>query len=76
MTVIVYEKDFCQPCRLTKMTLERLKINYETRSAEENLGYLRELGHMEAPVVVHGKYSWSGFRPDLIEELSDRVKQN
>lgn len=71
MTVIVYEKDYCQPCRLTKRKLDELGVAYELRRAEEHLNVLRELGHMEAPVVVVGAYSWSGFRPDLLEELRD-----
>ena len=36
----------------------------------DSLAYVKELGHLQAPVVVtaDGEH-WSGFRPDLLDQL-------
>lgn len=34
----------------------------------EALALAKELGFLQAPVVISGKESWSGFRPDLIAQ--------
>ena len=35
--------------------------------------YVKGLGYMQAPVVVTDDEHWSGFRPDKIEALSQRL---
>lgn len=69
--VIVYTKPNCQPCRATKRKLKDRGVPYaeESLTDEGNLAAAKALGHLEAPVVVVGTESWSGFRPDLIDEL-------
>lgn len=36
----------------------------------ESLEMVRYLGYQSAPVVVAGSRHWSGYRPDLLNELS------
>lgn len=73
LTVVLYSRPNCQPCRLTKADLDRRGIPYDERdvTAEpEALDALIEAGFREAPVVIAGDRSWSGFRPDLIDSLA------
>ena len=69
--VVVYSKPHCQQCTATKRRLRAKGVEFESLSLldEGNLAAAKALGHQEAPVVVVGKQSWSGFRPDLIDEL-------
>ncbi|MDR6868472.1 glutaredoxin [Microbacterium resistens] len=41
----------------------------------DNLAAAKALGHSSAPVVVVGDRSWSGFRPDFLDEIAERVKE-
>lgn len=69
--VVVYTKPRCQPCTATKRWMKDKGLPFEEQDIREpgNLAAAKALGHLEAPVVVVGKESWSGFRPDLIDEL-------
>jgi glutaredoxin-like protein NrdH len=69
MTVEVYSKPECQPCRLTKKVLDDEGIAYEDRDALEYREYLEGLGHLSAPVVVVGDDHWAGFKPDRLRGL-------
>lgn len=70
--VTVYTKPRCQPCTATKRRLRDKGVEFVEESILEpgNLAAAKALGHLEAPVVVVGRESWSGFRPDLIDELA------
>lgn len=78
MTVTVYEKDNCMQCVQTKRKLEQSGIQYEVADLMEpgNLEAAKSLGHLSAPVVVVGDVSWSGFRPDKIDELVKNRLEN
>lgn len=69
--VVVYSKPHCQQCTATKRRLRSKGVEFVQESLldEGNLAAAKALGHKEAPVVVVGERSWSGFRPDLIDEL-------
>lgn len=71
----VYEKDNCRACVNTKRKLTELGIQYEVADLTEpgNLAAAKDLGHLQAPVVVWGTKHWSGYRPDRIQELVDRL---
>lgn len=83
MKVVVYTKPEiagepkCQPCRATKKKFDQLDIPYtEILLDDTNRDYVLSLGHIGAPVVEadYGEgvtTSWSGYRPDLIKQLSD-----
>ena len=40
---------------------------------EQALAHVKELGYLQAPVVITDEDHWSGFRPDKIAELAERL---
>jgi glutaredoxin-like protein NrdH len=40
---------------------------------ETALAAVKELGYLQAPVVITDEDHWSGFRPDKIDELASRL---
>lgn len=74
MSVTVYSKPACVQCNATYRALDKEGIEYSTVDISEDpeaLDMIRGLGFAQAPVVIAGDDSWSGFRPDKIEKLSD-----
>lgn len=70
--VVVYEKPSCVQCTMTTKLLDKEGIPYKTISLVDDpdaISTIKELGYLAAPVVVVGEVSWSGFRPDKIEEF-------
>lgn len=70
--VTVYTKPACVQCNATYRALDKKGILYRSIDISENpetLEDLKSMGYMQAPVVVAGDAHWSGFRPDLIDEL-------
>lgn len=73
MSITVYTKTNCVQCDFTKRELKNLGVEYDEAdvTTEENLEYVKTLGHLAAPVVVTGGGEhWSGFRPDLLREYA------
>ena len=76
MTVTVYTKPSCVQCNATYRALDSKGIEYEVLdvSADEAaLAQVKELGYLQAPVVITDEDHWSGFRPDKIDELASRL---
>jgi len=72
MNVTVYTKPACVQCNATYRALDRKGIEYkkvDISQDPEALDRIRDLGFMQAPVVITDTDSWSGFRPDKIEEI-------
>lgn len=71
--VVVFTKENCPACKMTKMLMSKLGIVYETidvTNDQQQLNRLKRLGHKQLPVVTSGKnIGWSGFRPEKIKEL-------
>ena len=58
---------------MTKKQFDKQGISYEVIDISEDhdaRDYIIGLGHLEAPVVVVGNQSWSGYRPHLIQALA------
>ena len=59
------------------MSVEQAAVSKLERRDDMYVSTLREyvkgLGYMQAPVVVTDDEHWSGFRPDKIEALSQRL---
>ena len=73
MTVTVYTKPACVQCNATYRALDKKGIVYQSVDMSQDpeaLERVRAMGYMQAPVVVTEQDSWSGFRPDKIEELA------
>lgn len=81
MTLTVYSKTICQPCRATKRKLDLVGLPYDAVNVDETpeaADYLIEKGYRETPVVeltLDGEVArtWTGYRPDLIEALAREV---
>lgn len=76
MAVTVYTKPACVQCTATYRALDSKGIEYNVLDLSEDqaaLQTVKELGYLQAPVVVTDEDHWSGFRPDKIEELAGRL---
>ena len=70
LTVDVYTKPNCPPCKLTKKVLTDEGIEYRELPATEHVDYLVGLGYSGAPVVVaNPTHHWAGFKPEAIRNL-------
>lgn len=71
--IVVYSKDNCAQCRMTKLHLTNIGISYTERNTDTNQDYLAEAkatGYTSMPIVVlDGKVIASGFQPDKLNEL-------
>lgn len=71
--VTVLSKPSCVQCTATYRKLDSSGIEYVVRDMSEDLeavALAKELGYLQAPVVISGDQHWSGFRPDLIGALA------
>ncbi|GAA3599625.1 glutaredoxin-like protein NrdH [Klugiella xanthotipulae] len=76
MAITVYTKPSCVQCTATYRALDSKGIDYEILDLsvdEKALETVKELGYLQAPVVVADDEHWSGFRPDKIDELAGRL---
>lgn len=76
MAVTVYTKPACVQCNATYRALDSQGIEYEVLDVsadEQALQTVKELGYLQAPVVVTDEDHWSGFRPDKIAQLAERL---
>lgn len=76
MTITVYTKPSCVQCNATYRALDSKGIEYEILDLsvdETALETVKDLGYLQATVVVADGDHWSGFRPDKIEELANRL---
>lgn len=74
MAITVYSKPACVQCNATYRALDKAGHEYtivDISMDEDARDYVLSLGHLQAPVVVAGTESWSGFRPDRIAALSE-----
>lgn len=70
--VTVLSKPACVQCTATYRSLDSKGIKYQIRDMSEDpeaLSLAKELGYLQAPVVIAGEDHWSGFRPDKISSL-------
>lgn len=75
MSIIVYTKPACVQCTATQRALDRWGLAYQSvdlTTDAEAFERVLSMGYLQAPVVVDGDTSWSGFRPDRIKALAER----
>lgn len=73
VTVTVYGKPGCVQCTATMRALDAAGVAYsEVDVSTDNAAreHVKELGFFQAPVVECDDTAWSGFRPDLIDQLT------
>lgn len=71
--ITVYTKPACVQCTATKKALDKAGLEYELIDIsldDEAREYIMALGFLQAPVVIAGEDSWSGYRPDRIRGLA------
>lgn len=70
--VTVFSREGCVQCNATYRALDAKRIVYKVLTVTDDVADdLRELGFLQLPVVRAPQMkSWSGFRPDKIEELA------
>ena len=76
MAITVYTKPSCVQCTATYRALDSKGIEYDVLDLSEDetaLQTVKELGYLQAPVVVTDEGHWSGFRPDRIKALAGVV---
>ena len=77
MTFTLYTKANCVQCKATKKALDKKGliegVDYQAVYVDQDaaaLEQLKELGYLQAPVVITENDAWSGFRPDKIANLA------
>ncbi|HWK19285.1 MAG TPA: glutaredoxin-like protein NrdH [Microbacteriaceae bacterium] len=76
MTVTVYTKPSCVQCTATYRALNAKGIEFEIFDVsvdDKALQAVKDLGYLQAPVVIADDEHWSGFRPDKIDELATKL---
>ena len=76
MGITVYTKPSCVQCTATYRALDKAGLTYtviDLTTDDQALQHVKDLGHQSAPVVEAHGFSWSGFQPDQIKDLSARV---
>ena len=74
--IIVYSKPACVQCTATTRELDKKGIRYEYVDLTKDAGAMtkiRDLGYMQAPVVMTEDDHWAGFRPDKIAQLTEKL---
>ena len=76
--VTIYSKDNCVQCRATMRYLDKHKVPYDVKSADEHARMLHNKGFNQAPVVVvygpgGSTLSWSGYNIGRLQNLVDSV---
>ena len=69
--ITVYSKPSCVQCTATYRKLDENGMDYTLVDVSEDeaaLARIKELGYLQAPVVVAPNGHWSGYRPDKIDE--------
>ena len=80
--VRLYTQPGCMPCMVTKRSLDKAGIEFETVDVREDPAAAEELrrrGFPSTPAVVATvggrEYAWSGHRPDDIAALAFLLKE-
>ncbi|GAA4621816.1 glutaredoxin-like protein NrdH [Cellulomonas oligotrophica] len=76
MTITVYSKPACVQCTATYRALDKVGHDYTVVDISQDADardYVMSLGHLQAPVVVVDGEHWSGYRPDRIKALAEKL---
>jgi glutaredoxin-like protein NrdH len=76
MSTTVYTKPGCVQCTATYRALDNQGIEYDVidlTTNHEALETIKQLGYLQAPVIITDNDHWSGFRPDKIAALAERL---
>lgn len=71
--ITLYTKPGCVQCTASERALTNKNIDFnivDISESEDALALVKDLGYLQAPVVVTPTEHWSGFRPDKILETA------
>ena len=74
--ITVYSKPRCVQCDATKRWLDARNVDHEVVDVSQDaaaLERIKELGYLQAPVVVTPDSHWSGFNPDKLGEALSQL---
>jgi glutaredoxin-like protein NrdH len=74
--VVVWTRHGCVQCRPTIRQLSDKGIPHRELNVDEVPGAVEAMlaaNFMQVPLVVTSETAWTGFRPDLIEQLAQRI---
>lgn len=72
--VVVYTQPNCQPCKATLRRFNTAGIVVVEKQAADHADLLKAMNHQSAPVVMDGVRHWSGYRPDLIDQTIQAIR--
>ena len=78
-SLVVYGLPNCVQCEQVKKFLNRMLVEFEyvdLSSDSAAYEYVRALGFTQAPVVVIGDESFSGFNPDKLNSIISKFGLN
>ena len=70
--VIVYSKNDCMQCKMTKKYLNDRGIEFQEENTSEKpelIPKIKHMGYSGLPVVVTSETDWHGFRPDMLAKI-------
>lgn len=73
MNILIYTKNNCAQCNLSKHVLNDLGINYTEKNVDTNEKFMDEAkatGYKSMPIILKdGQVIASGFMPDVLNQL-------
>lgn len=73
MDITVYSKPMCVQCDATHRAFIKAGVQFDVVDLSEEpdaLEMVREMGYLQAPVVVANGEHWAGYRPDRIKAVA------
>ncbi|EHJ56407.1 glutaredoxin-like protein NrdH [Streptococcus urinalis FB127-CNA-2] len=70
--IVVFSKNNCMQCKMTKKFLEQNGAEFEEINIDqhpEKIDYVKSLGFSSAPVIEAGDIVFSGFKPAKLKEI-------
>ncbi|ALT81151.1 MULTISPECIES: glutaredoxin-like protein NrdH [Streptococcus] len=70
--IIIFSKNNCMQCKMTKKLLDKEGADYQEINIDERpdmIDYVKDLGFSAAPVVKAGDIIFSGFQPAKLKEI-------
>ncbi|WP_431031182.1 glutaredoxin-like protein NrdH [Plantibacter sp. RU18] len=73
MSITIYTKPSCVQCTASYRALDSAGVDYAVVDLSVDhaaVDLVKDLGYLQAPVIVTDVDHWSGFRPDKIATLA------
>ena len=78
MTVRIFTKNDCMPCKMTKRMFDKAGVEYQEINMEYNPSEREKVvkaGFVSAPVIeVDGEFVASGFKPEIVQNIITEIE--